>query len=73
MSKHTYIFEYLVSSPARQVGQKLFKKIRAMNEKEAVQRFNRWSTTGHSGEAFEVSVKRIAKSDDIEWITSQRR
>lgn len=73
MSKHTYTFEYLVSSPARLIGQKLFRKVRAMNETEAQSRFNRWVALRNRDEEFKVSFKRISGSDDTEWLTRHGR
>ena len=73
MSKHTYTFEYLVASPARLVGQKLIKKVRAMNEQEAWQRFNRWSADKEKSEEFQVSAKCLATSNDIEWLARHGR
>lgn len=73
MPKHTYTFEYLVASPTRLVGQKLIKKVRAMNEQEAWQRFNRWTTDKEKSEEFQVSTIWLATSNDIEWLTRHGR
>lgn len=73
MSKNTYVFEFMLSFPTRLAGRKFTHKIRAMNEKEAWSRFNRWVEQGDHDEDFEIEVESIVSSTDPEWLEKHGR
>ena len=54
MPKSAYVFEYRVSAPEHLKGEVFKHTVRAMDEREAWRRFNRWVTDGIHVDGFEM-------------------
>ena len=68
MSKNTYVISYILQTPENISGIPQHRNIRAMNEREALSRFDRWALHHYPDFGTTIAFVTVTKSSDPDWV-----